>query len=278
MEKPIIGFSKKEKIGIGALLFFIVTAPIFFTQFSTGISFLDTGAIGDTIGGITAPFVNLLAAYLVYKSFTAQINTNTQQREDHDEQMTVLLNEQSINYLLNLYENMEKDYVLNLEGGDNGYGWATQLANGFHKLDKSKEMKENPEFDYTSDTDEFGSDIFVFHGKIAISTSVYKVNYIYHNFAMLTDALFNAVSISKDRNLQYIARYITAKISSLFNSNNYNYILSLDIQSYVDDKLIDKELGDELRISKDAATQIQSRLIDIMKITEYENEKKPPKH
>ena len=41
-----------------------------------GFSFDKTGPIGDTIGGITAPFVGLLAAFLVYKSFMAQLEAN----------------------------------------------------------------------------------------------------------------------------------------------------------------------------------------------------------
>lgn len=92
---------------------------------------------------------------------------------------------------------------------------------------------------------------------------------------MLTDSLFNAVSNSNDRNLQYVARYITAKISSLFNSNNYNYILTRDIQSYIDEGLIDEKLGGELEISKEAANHIRSRLIEIMRNTEYANKKSP---
>ncbi len=39
-------------------------------------SFRTTGEIGDTIGGITAPFIGLLAAYLVYISFKKQVEAN----------------------------------------------------------------------------------------------------------------------------------------------------------------------------------------------------------
>jgi len=91
-----------------ALLSF--TTPYLLTQFSSGISFLGTGEIGDTIGGITAPFVNLLAAYLVYKSFTAQIRANAQQRDDHNEQMEVLKKEHRFTYITNLFNMVKEDY------------------------------------------------------------------------------------------------------------------------------------------------------------------------
>lgn len=109
----LIGFSRNEKIGIGLLLFFIATSPIIFSQFSSIYSFETTGSIGDTIGGITAPFVNLLAAYLVYKSFTAQIRANAQQRQDHDEQMKQLNKEHSFSYINNLFTVIKEDYYNN---------------------------------------------------------------------------------------------------------------------------------------------------------------------
>jgi hypothetical protein len=38
--------------------------------------FTDSGQIGDTIGGTTAPFIGLLSAWLVYRAFKAQIKAN----------------------------------------------------------------------------------------------------------------------------------------------------------------------------------------------------------
>lgn len=59
------------------LLLFVGFAPFLFTQFQIlGFSFDKTGQIGDTIGGITSPFVGLIAALLVYKSFNAQMKAN----------------------------------------------------------------------------------------------------------------------------------------------------------------------------------------------------------
>ncbi|MEM9078192.1 MAG: hypothetical protein AAGC43_14205 [Bacteroidota bacterium] len=115
--QKLIGFNYYEKIGLGFLLVLIIIAPVLFTQFSTFYGFNEkTGAIGDTIGGVTAPFVNLLAAYLVYKSFAAQIRANSQQRNDHDEQMKQLQKEHSFNYISNYYNLIKEKYGVDESG------------------------------------------------------------------------------------------------------------------------------------------------------------------
>ena len=57
---------------------FIIITPLVFTRdsFLSIFDFSDTGQIGDTIGGITAPFVNLIGAILIYLSFNQQVQAN----------------------------------------------------------------------------------------------------------------------------------------------------------------------------------------------------------
>lgn len=109
-EKDPVEFRPWEKVGIGLVIVLIICSPYLLTQFDSGIHFTGMGEIGDVIGGITAPFVNLLAAYLVYKSFTAQISANKQQRDDHDEQMEQLNKEHSFNYISNYFELIKNKY------------------------------------------------------------------------------------------------------------------------------------------------------------------------
>lgn len=56
----------------------ILISPYIFTRAAIweSFSFRDTGTIGDTIGGITAPFVNLLGAILVFYALKAQVKAN----------------------------------------------------------------------------------------------------------------------------------------------------------------------------------------------------------
>jgi hypothetical protein len=56
-----------------------ILAPFVLTEPSISfISFKNTGEIGDTIGGITAPFIGLISAILVYLALKAQIDANVQ--------------------------------------------------------------------------------------------------------------------------------------------------------------------------------------------------------
>lgn len=69
-----------KKAGCLFFIAFIITltAPYFITQYSVWpyLDFSNTGSIGDTIGGITAPIINLFAAFLVYLAFREQVKAN----------------------------------------------------------------------------------------------------------------------------------------------------------------------------------------------------------
>jgi len=64
---------------VGIIILFI---PALLTQTSWFLwDFSQVGQVGDTIGGVTAPFVGLLGAYLVYQAFDAQVKANEIQSE-----------------------------------------------------------------------------------------------------------------------------------------------------------------------------------------------------
>ena len=68
-------------------LVFLFFLPALLTQTSWYLwDFSNVGQVGDTIGGITAPFVGLLGAYLVYKAFEAQVKANQIQSEANEVQ------------------------------------------------------------------------------------------------------------------------------------------------------------------------------------------------
>lgn len=61
----------------GLLLVFSAFAPFLFSKLSGGPEFgVETGSIGDTIGGITAPFMSLIGSILVFAALRAQIQAN----------------------------------------------------------------------------------------------------------------------------------------------------------------------------------------------------------
>ncbi|WP_425659147.1 hypothetical protein [Tenacibaculum ascidiaceicola] len=87
-------------IGLGIFIIFTALTPLIFAKGYSGVIFnAETGAIGDTIGGITAPFVNLLAAFLVWISFREQVEANK-----------LLSTETSYNFIKSLIEDFHKSY------------------------------------------------------------------------------------------------------------------------------------------------------------------------
>jgi hypothetical protein len=60
------------------LIIIIIFIPFLFTfpAISKYFEYSNTGGIGDTIGGITAPFINGFSALLVFLAFKAQIKAN----------------------------------------------------------------------------------------------------------------------------------------------------------------------------------------------------------
>ena len=61
-------------VGITAIIFmpFLLTLEAFNERFNLS----ETGQIGDTIGGVTAPFLNLVGAFLVFYALKAQVKAN----------------------------------------------------------------------------------------------------------------------------------------------------------------------------------------------------------
>jgi hypothetical protein len=57
-------------------ILFVIFSPFIFTRPFGVFNFTDTGTIGDTIGGITAPITSLLGSILVYFALKAQIDAN----------------------------------------------------------------------------------------------------------------------------------------------------------------------------------------------------------
>ena len=69
--------TRKEVYFFIGIVLIIFSFPFFLTwEKISFINFTDTGNIGDTIGGITAPFLSVLGSILVYLAFKEQIKAN----------------------------------------------------------------------------------------------------------------------------------------------------------------------------------------------------------
>ncbi|MBS1633852.1 MAG: hypothetical protein JST10_14915 [Bacteroidetes bacterium] len=71
----------------------IALMPYLFTRNALyeSLNFTNTGNIGDTIGGITAPFLSLLGAILVYLSFQEQVKANAIVNRTRDEDLEIII-------------------------------------------------------------------------------------------------------------------------------------------------------------------------------------------
>jgi len=98
------------------------------------IDFTESGQIGDTIGGITAPFIGLISAFLVYKAFRQQKIANDKQVE--------ILEAQQHDREFNIYFKLIED-LLRIEMSferKNEYGFVTKL--GYQLLQVSAEPEK----------------------------------------------------------------------------------------------------------------------------------------
>lgn len=97
-------FARLALIG-GVILMLIL--PLVLTQDWSGISFLETGPIGDTIGGVTAPISGLLGAYLVFLALKAQVKANVIQKEAMEKQQNELFKRDTLGYIERQKEKIE---------------------------------------------------------------------------------------------------------------------------------------------------------------------------
>ena len=117
----------KSMLDYKFLLFAIAVLflPIVLTQTTlTFFDFSNSGQIGDTIGGITAPFVGLVSAYLVYRAFLVQVDANKIQSKNNEFGIALKLIddlESKINNQSNPYEYTMSDGTVSKMNGANFY-------------------------------------------------------------------------------------------------------------------------------------------------------------
>lgn len=75
-------------LGLGIITGILLVVTLFI-HFRTDIFTQNTGVMGDTIGGVTSPFVNGLSAFLVYLALKAQIDANKLVSDQFEKQQAI---------------------------------------------------------------------------------------------------------------------------------------------------------------------------------------------
>lgn len=123
----------------------IILLPLIF-KFPLGncISYFDytqTGAIGDTIGGITGPFINLLGAILVYLAFKEQVKANENQDKINSRQEDINRKNEAEKESNNIEDQISKLELYILEDKFK----LLEIANKFKKYDFKKKGQFEPD-------------------------------------------------------------------------------------------------------------------------------------
>ncbi len=149
----------KWLLGIGIVLCFF--APLILTQPAIAeiFDFTKTGSIGDTIGGITAPFINIIGSILVFFALKAQIDANKLIQNQFDEQKTEELNRKKLLYIteqVNIirldineftFSYKEKNYKYNYKSSDAIFQFLKSISNGDHILSHQEFVIQNPKIE-----------------------------------------------------------------------------------------------------------------------------------
>lgn len=109
-----VKFTKKELakyvLVIGIISAFIF--PIVFAYISPIEAFKDTGQIGDTIGGMTAPLVSIMGSILLYLALSDQLEANKILSEQIKENKEANALQHELGHISELYRLFEKNIDL----------------------------------------------------------------------------------------------------------------------------------------------------------------------
>jgi hypothetical protein len=130
----------------------VLIAPYFFTRSWSGVSFRDTGTIGDTIGGITAPITSLLGSILVYFALKAQIDANRLIQNQFDQQKLDDTERKKISYIgeqVKLVRNELNEFTFSYKDGNYKFNYTGSDAI-FEYLKKIKHSGNHNEDVFTT--------------------------------------------------------------------------------------------------------------------------------
>lgn len=137
--KSILNLSSSEiKIFLGVGILLILIPLIFTCNDISWISFKETGTIGDTIGGITAPFIGFGGSILVYLALKAQIDANNAIQKQFEEQKKIDYRQNFENIFFNMLT-IHHDIIKNI---DYNLKDLIKVMSTLHKYSSKNHIKE----------------------------------------------------------------------------------------------------------------------------------------
>lgn len=220
-------------IGLTIFLPFLLTRQTF-----VGIGFSNTGEIGDTIGGLTAPAIGILSIYLLYKTLMAQIKSN------------------DVNQILAHYNHINQNIEL-LKFRSVNLGKATEYSGSeaiLRALDQESIIKEYI-IDYP-----FANHVF---SELSLISSQYKILILLIEGSQLSESeqknyLLFCISLYKTK-LEYVVNKTIMKCIGLEVDN----ILFRSISSFQERmSKIDGDLNNTKPLSVEAFLELYRKLND----------------
>lgn len=117
LNKPT--FNYKTVILISGIVLILFGSLFAFTKsaYWGNFDFSQTGQIGDTIGGITAPIINVIGAILI--SFKAQLKANKTRFLLLSIEIENQKKDRNLQVILELFQSLKNDYFTKLEYANN---------------------------------------------------------------------------------------------------------------------------------------------------------------
>ena len=236
-------YFQKNKLEILLGLAFIATlfAPYILTRTSCikSLDFSTTGQIGDTIGGITGPIINLIGAILVYVAFKEQRVANEQSDNANNF-------ENIVRQIDKLTSTIFENDSFNLEHLSNSI--ETKVMN--IEANNLEDIPENAE--YFNNQDGYENTFFTHKYELSnVETAkIFLVVFMMNN--IVSD--FNNVKPFTDKHKSLFKQFVTvvqlifplglSKISALLKENNKRYYSNTKDEENTIIKLIDDLLVD----------------------------------
>lgn len=222
-------FSIKEKTVFLLLVILSLFSPLIFKWVAINNFFSldkDTALIGESIGGISAPFIGLLAAFLVYKSFEAQISANYSQ-------MDIIRQELSFNFIstltqeitirfdrLEIYDLISGELLMGKDSINHLHVYLEKISLSLKDDNKpGAEILESYFCPYLLNLTKYLKSITMLKSRIDKSNLPQEIKII--KIEMLNDFVSNILSFGIDKlkiiNTDFIKEPTTKQLEELFN-------------------------------------------------------------